>query len=143
MKQKVYPSAVDVWLIVMIYFSPALLAILGVYLTTIARADDALTCFIMALAVTLVNFAVTRPCRYTLTADSLNVRCGLLSKTIALDVIRSAELSSSWQNGYALSLKRVCIKLDKGQCLVSPIDRDQFIAELMQAVAVHNSPDRR
>jgi len=58
-------------------------------------------------------------------------------------LIRSAEFSSSWQNGYALSLKRVCIKLDKGQCIVSPIDRDQFIAELMQAVAVHNSPDRR
>ncbi len=133
-KQRVYQSAIDTWLILVLYISPVLLASLGVYLATIARADEALTCFVMALALTLLNISLTRPCRYTLTADSLNIRCGLLSQTIALERIQSAELSSSWQNGYALSLKRVCIKLDKGKRLVSPVDRERFITELMQAV---------
>ena len=133
-KHRVYQSAVDTWLIFLLYVSPVSLASLGVYLATVAQADEALTCFVMALAVTMLNISFTRPCRYTLTADSLNIRCGLLSQTIALERIQSAELSSSWQNGYALSLKRVCIKLDKGQRLVSPVDREQFITELMQAV---------
>jgi len=132
--QKVYQSSVDAWLILTLYLPPFLLASLGVYLTTVPRADEALTCFFMALAVTLLNLAVTRPCRYTLTVDSLNLRCGLLSRRIALERIRSAKLSSSWRNGYALSLSRVSIELDKGQCIVSPLDRERFVTELMQAV---------
>jgi len=138
-KQRVYQSSVDAWLIITLYSPTVLLASLGVYLTTIARADEALTCFFMALAVTLLNLAVTRPCRYTLTADSLNLRCGLLSRRIALVRIRSAELSSSWRNGYALSLSRVSIELDNGQCIVSPLERERFITELMQAVEMCNA----
>ncbi len=131
---RVYPSAVDTWLLVVMYASPVWLVGLGVYLATIARADEALTCFVTAIALTLLNLLLTYPCRYTLTADSLNIRCGLIRQSIPLTRIKSAEFSSSWLSAPALSLKRVRIQLDNGSRIVSPVDRQQFIDDLMNAV---------
>ena len=45
----------------------------------------------------------------------------------------SVALSSSWESAPALSLRRVRIQLDKGHRIVSPLDREQFIADLMDA----------
>ena len=131
---RVYASAVDSWLIALIYLGPVIQGVLGVYLCTIQRIDEALICLLIAIALVLLNLLLTHPCRYTLTADTLNLRCGMINYTIPLDRIRSAELSSSWLSGPALSLKRVRIQLDRGCRLVSPVDREQFITELMQAV---------
>lgn len=132
--QRVYPSAVDRWLMVVLYASPILLAVLCVYLAWIAMAEEAVVCLLLAVGLTLLNFVLTRPCRYTITSDTLNIRCGLLSQSIELDRITDAEQSSSWRSGPALSLKRVRVHFDKGNRLISPIDRERFIADLMRAV---------
>jgi membrane protein YdbS with pleckstrin-like domain len=131
---RVYQSAFDTWLIFVIYASPVLLLVMGGYFVFINRPNDALTCFVLAIALTLMNLVLTRPCRYTLTADSLNVRCGLMSKTIPLQRIQGAELTLSLLSGPALSIKRVRIQLDKGRLLISPVDRQQFIDDLMKSV---------
>jgi len=129
-----YPSAVDAWLMIVLYASPLLLAGLGVYLAQVNRPDEALTCFAMSIGLVLLNLLLTRPCRYTLTTDTLNLRCGFFNETIPLKRVRSAELSSSWLSGPALSLKRVRVRLDKGSRFVSPLDREAFMKQLAAAV---------
>jgi membrane protein YdbS with pleckstrin-like domain len=137
----VFPSAVDAWLLIILYAAPVLLAVLGVYLAQANRPDEALTCFMTSIGLVLLNLLLTRPCRYTLTADTLHLRCGVFNETIPLSRIKSAELSSSWLSGPALSLKRVRIDLDKGSRLVSPVHREAFIAQLMVAVDHNRSKD--
>lgn len=135
----VFASAVDAWLLAVLYAAPLLFAALGVYLAQADRPDEALTCFVISIGLVLLNLLLTRPCRYTLTADSLNLRCGIFNETIPLSRIESAELSSSWLSGPALSLKRVRIGLDKGSRLVSPTYREVFIAQVMDAAARHQT----
>lgn len=137
----IFPSAVDAWLMVVLYASPVLLAGLGVYLAQVNRAEEALICFMMSIGIVLLNLLLTRPCRYTLTTDTLNLRCGIFNETIPLSRIKSAELSSSWLSGPALSLKRVRIRLDKGSRLVSPLDREAFMNHLAAAVEHNHSSE--
>lgn len=89
------------------------------------------------LALTCLNLIITTPCRYTLTSDSLNIRCGLLFRTVPLSQVQKVELSSSWESAPALSLRRVKITLDRGYRIISPVDRDVFIKDLMDAVQRH------
>lgn len=132
---RIYPSAVDAWLMIVLYAAPLLLTVFCLYFAWIGNAEEALTCLLVAVGLTLLNLVLTRPCRYTITADTLNIRCGLMSQTIDLDRITHAELSSSWLSGPALSLKRVRIHFDHASRLVSPLDREQFIDDLMRAVS--------
>ncbi len=133
-RPQVYPSAVDTWLMVLLYSGPAILIPIGIYSWLQGRGDIALTCLLTLVALILINRLLTWPCRYTLTDDSLNIRCGLLFRSVPLDQIQGAELSSSWESAPALSLRRVRIRLDRGYRIVSPIDREAFIADLMTAV---------
>lgn len=131
---RVYPSAIDLWLMVLLYSGPALLLMIAWYGWQEDRADVAGICLISFAGLVLLNVLLTWPCRYTLTADSLNIRCGLLFQSIPLQRIRGAELTSSWQSALALSTRRVRITLDQGYRLVSPVDREAFIRDLMAAV---------
>lgn len=131
---KVYPSAFDRWLMILIYSPPIIMLLIGIYCAFTQLADEGIIFLSMGLATTLLNLLVTYPCRYTLTPDSLNIRCGFIHQSIPLESIIGAELSSSWQSGPALSLRRVRVRFDKGQRLVSPVNREQFIADLLAAV---------
>jgi hypothetical protein len=130
---QVYPSATDLWLMALLYAGPVLLGVLGLYCIIDQRDAEAMTTLMMSVGLIGLNLLLTRPCRYTLTEDTLNVRCGMFSQTIALKDIASAELSSSWLSGPALSLRRVRIRTSKKSVLVSPVDREQFIADLLAA----------
>lgn len=136
---RVYPSAVDLWLIVLLYLGPAIELVLSWYTWQQGRADIAGICLISFAGLMLLNLLLTWPCRYTLTEDSLNIRCGLLFQTLPLHRIRGAELSSSWRSAMALSTRRVRIELDRGYRLVSPVDREAFISDLMNAVRRQSS----
>jgi hypothetical protein len=131
---RVYPSAIDRWLMLLLYLGPAIQLVLAWYAWQAGRADVAGICLISFVGLILLNVLLTWPCRYTLTEDSLNIRCGLLFQTIPLHRIRGAELSSSWRSAMALSTRRVRIELDRGYRLVSPVDREAFIKDLMAAV---------
>jgi hypothetical protein len=140
---KVYPSAFDRWLMILIYSGPIIMLVIGIYCAFTQLADEAIIFLAMGLATTLLNLLITYPCRYTLTADSLNIRCGFIHQSIPLDSITGAELSSSWRSGPALSLRRVRVRFNKGQRLVSPVNREQFIADLLAAVDSVRSADSR
>jgi hypothetical protein len=76
----------------------------------------------------MAAFAI--PCVYTLTDESLKIKCGILEDDVPLTKIRKTEKSSSTCSVPALSLRRVKITLDDGYRLISPRDRDGFIADL-------------
>ncbi len=133
---RIYQSVVDAWLIGVLYAGPLLIAGLGFYLGSRERDDEALGCFGITIGLVIVNLLVTRPCRYTLTSDGLHIRCGIYHRMIELNRIRGAELTTSWRSAPALSLRRVRIKLDNGgDVLVSPLNRNQFIQDLLEASA--------
>lgn len=136
---RVYRSAVDKWLMVVIYASPATLLVVAIIGWMNQQPDVTGTCLILFVALTLLNLIITTPCRYTLTSDSLNIRCGLMFRTIPLARIVKAERSSSWESAPALSLRRVRITLDRGYRIISPVNRDEFIVDLMNAVQRHQA----
>ncbi len=138
---RVYPSAYDTGLVALLYLGPVILLVLSLFGWQVGRADVAGVCLVSFALLVLLNILLTWPCRYTLTDDSLNIRCGLLFQTIPLHRVRGATLSSSWQSGYAMSLRRVRIELDKGYRLVSPADRETFIEDLTAAVERMRHPD--
>jgi len=135
---RVYPSAFDTWLMIVMYGPPVGMLAASVWFVAVGQDAEGVILGLMGLALLLFNLLLTRPCRYTLTADTLNIRCGLMNETIPLERIRSAEKSSSILSAPALSLRRVCIRLDKGQRLVSPVNRDQFIEDVMESIPIGN-----
>lgn len=139
---RVYRSAVDKWLLVVMYASPALLLVFAATGWLNQQPDVTGTCLILSVALTCLNLIITTPCRYILTSDSLNIRCGLLFRTVPLSQIQKVELSSSWESAPALSLRRVKITLDRGYRIISPLDRDAFMKDLMDAALQHRSENQ-
>lgn len=74
--------------------------------------------------------ALAWPCGNPLTEDYLIIRSGLLREEVRLAGIRQVERSSALGSAPAFSLWRVRIAADAGVHLISPRDRDGFIAEL-------------
>lgn len=139
---RVYRSAVDKWLLVVMYASPAVLLVFAAIGWLNQQPDVTGTCLILSVALTCLNLIITTPCRYILTSDSLNIRCGLLFRTVPLSQIQKVELSSSWESAPALSLRRVKITLDRGYRIISPLDRDAFMKDLMDAALQHRSENQ-
>lgn len=131
--KKTYPSAVDVWFLALLIGVPVLFFSLG-FSRLDTDPDRAKFLIVQGGFVTLLIVALTVPCRYTLTDDSLEIRCGLIHSSISLAEITGAELSGNVLSAPALSLRRVKIDHAGGFALVSPRNREAFIAELLAAV---------
>ena len=126
----VYPSRVDVWLAMVMVAAPLLAIGLGIYLIPTEGPAGWVTLF-AGVIVGAVTALLAIPCHYTITEDSLIIRCGVLREKVDRKRIRSATLSSNPLSAPALSLRRVKLELDKGSRLISPVDREGFIAKLM------------
>lgn len=124
-----YPSRVDSWLAIVMGGVPLIVIAVGVFtLTTSVGAG--IVAIITGLVVGGVIAALSIPCVYTLTDDSLKIRSGLLEDEVPLRKIRGAEKSGSLWSAPALSLRRVKVTLEDGVRVISPQDRDGFIADL-------------
>lgn len=132
--RKIYRSAIDPWVAVLLVGLPLTVIALGVFRLQTSGKHAA---FIITEGV-FVGFLIALfcvPCVYTLTEEHLHIRCGVITTTIPLTQINRVALSGSWLSGPALSLKRVRIDYGSEATLVSPRDREAFIAELEAAVA--------
>ncbi|MEM9644555.1 MAG: PH domain-containing protein, partial [Planctomycetota bacterium] len=89
--------------------------------------------FLIGGAALAVTMAFMVPCRYTILSDTLSIRCGIIFYQVPLADIEQATKSATLWSGPALSLKRVEIKTAKRTFIVSPKDRDDFIAKLLAA----------
>lgn len=130
-----YDSAIDWWIAALMLLAPVLSAALGVQLLVAGNADGAIYLFLIGAGGLLLTMLLTVPCRYTILDDLLSVRCGVIFFRIPLAEIESIEPSGSWLNGPALSLRRVKIRTPNRSVLVSPRQREEFIADLRSAVA--------
>jgi hypothetical protein len=86
------------------------------------------------------------PLRYTIEADRLEVRAGLVRTVIPWERLISVETSSNPISGPALSLKRlyVCYTKKSGVdtwVLISPTDRDAFMGDVASASPLHELRD--
>ena len=130
-----YESGVDLWIACMLMLTPVFAAGLGVYLLLDGRDGDAIILFISAAVTLVVTAAFTLPCRYTILADALSVRCGIIFYQLPFDQIKKIEPSRTWRSGAALSTRRVLITTDKRYVVVSPREREKFIEDLSNAIA--------
>ncbi len=137
----VYPSAVDLWIAVLLIMSPIFAAALGFYAWGEGEKDGAVILLITALATLLLTLALTLPCRYTIEEEDLHVRCGIISYRIPLKTIERVEPSRTWASGPALSMKRVMVFTKFKNYVLSPSDQEGFIADLSSAAASKRGRD--
>lgn len=119
----VYPSRVDWWLMGPVVFAPVLVALsyVGTPFSWMALGGGVLMAAI--IGVLLI------PCHYTLTEDAILIRCGFFYRQrIALKDVRNIELSNCPLSAPALSLRRIKIETTNSIQLISPKDREGFIA---------------
>jgi membrane protein YdbS with pleckstrin-like domain len=126
----IFDSAVDRWVVVVIGTTPAVALVAGGYAWWIGQADGAAILFGCGAVSTLVMLLFVFPCRYTLLPDAVSIRCGLILHQVPLSEIVSAEPTASLRSGPALSLKRIAIRTKKKTHIISPKDREGFLAEL-------------
>lgn len=131
----VFVSAVDWWVAALLLFPVFAAAALGILLMIDQRPDDATWMFLAAACITVGTGLLTQPCRYTMLDQSLSMRCGLLVRRVDYADIREVKRTSTWRNGLALSLNRVLIATDRGDHIVSPKNREQFMIELRRRFA--------
>lgn len=125
-----FKSAVDVRIVLVLVGAPALLVGLGVLAFSSSPGAAAFQ-IAFGLVVAALIAALTLPCYYDLTASELSICCGYFEYCAPLDRIQRVELTSSLWSGAALSLNRIRIVMDDGQChLISPKDRPEFIRQL-------------
>lgn len=131
-EQREYPAAVDVWLAVIVLGAITAIFMTGVYLLWTREPAAVIILGVGAVIVTILLVAGF-PCRYTLTGESLLIRCGvfgMFEEEIPLRSIKKVALSRNPLSAPAPSLRRVRIDHEQGFSLISPKDRDGFIDEI-------------
>lgn len=134
MAPTVFPSKIDIWLVVLLGGS-LLLALAGV-LTAAASVDDPAVWLGLAMTVAVGAFVVWlfRTTRYELDGRELVVRSGPFRWRIDLAAVESVTPSRNPLSSPALSLDRLQIRYGKGRfLLVSPAERERFLAALVRA----------
>jgi hypothetical protein len=133
---RVYPSKVDWWMAAMLIAGPAAAVGIGIYGVVNGATIMAPLMLFFAAIITVTEWALTVPCRYTLTDSAVIIQCGWINDRIPYSEIRDAVPSSNPLSAPALSLSRVKIIRHKGfSQLISPKDREGFIRDLNERVA--------
>lgn len=134
MAATVFRSKVDAWLVALMAAS-LLFALAGVLVAAVSVADPAVW---LGLGMTLVVGAfvswIFLSTRYALDGRELVVRSGPFRWRIDLATIESVTPSRNPLSSPALSLDRLKIRCGKSRfLLVSPAERDRFLAALVRA----------
>jgi hypothetical protein len=143
---KTYPSRVDWWLAVLMVL-PVIGS--GAALASGIAAGASVTIGIgvgsLVLYLALV-FGLIYPMSYAIDADGFRLRAGLQRLHVPWDRVIKAELSRNPTSSAALSLKRINVEYRKPNgketyVLISPPDREAFLADLVAASPRHELVD--
>jgi membrane protein YdbS with pleckstrin-like domain len=126
-----YGSRVDAWLVLLL-----LVAFGAVFYEAVAGPNQLAMAF--GAVMVLVMCLCIVPCRYTLAADHLRVRCGLWCWNIPYDEIKSVRETHDPATGPALSLRRLEIRHGRESILVSPKHHAEFVDALYAHMSRHN-----
>ncbi|MDP1579697.1 MAG: PH domain-containing protein [Candidatus Didemnitutus sp.] len=128
-----FRSRIDLWLVILLMLAvlAPVAAAIGLHLQGESKGV-----WLLAIWGTLVGTLVailSFPLRYTLRADRLHLQSGLLQWDVLYRDMRSAAKSINPLAAPAWSLLRVkIVTIDGSLVLISPDDRDAFLAELRQ-----------
>jgi hypothetical protein len=144
MNEKSYNSRIDTWLIMLTVLLLSSLLFRGLMSLRFSTAYAIMVLGVFALIV-LILLLFCYPCRYTLKADHLLIQSGALRFRVDYADITRIEPSGSLWASPALSLQRVRIDHNRRFVLVSPMQRERFMAELQERVdaARGNPPPRQ
>lgn len=134
-----FPSKIDGWLIpiMVISFVGLITALIAVMVTATPWPVRVLTVVIMVLVIFLL-FSVFRSTYYEVREQALRVVSGPFRWTIPLDQITDVTSTRNPLSSPALSMDRLKISYGKRKfVLISPADKDGFIAALERARALH------
>ena len=125
-----YTTKVDWWIATLLVGSLLFCIAFGIYL--LLTRDPLLGTVSMAIGLfmTTLIILIGIPCKYILDDDRLVVRSGRLTHIIPYADITDIVKTRSPLSAPAFSLRRIKIEHRKGFILISPKNRDSFIAEL-------------
>ena len=126
-----YRSAVDPWLIVMLGLGALVAAASASIVMVEGDGAQRLVAGIVALVGIGLPLWILRSTSYTLTETELIVRSGLLRRRLAIADIVAITPTRNPLSAPALSLDRLRIDVRRGgYILISPAERDAFLADL-------------
>ena len=130
--REVYRSKIDLWLGLVLVGVPVVAAYL-----IVRRGPSDIPDFWLGLVVCALMLAFSlwllASTRYTIDQDSLHVRSGPVSCTIALKDIRKISPTRTVSSAPALSMDRLQITYGNWQdCVVSPKDKEGFLRSLRE-----------
>jgi hypothetical protein len=137
-KDRVFRSAVDWWLAVLV-FGAVISSPLVVVVATIINWPgwvEAIGNMAIGLIAPAIVFTVAWPIDYTFTGDDLVVRAGLFLRwRVPISGIERIEQTRNPLSSPAMSLNRLRItyRADRGgpgEMMISPVRRDEFLTEL-------------
>ena len=128
-----FPSRVDAWLVVVVA-GGIVAALAGAVAALESSPAESLLGFGGTAFMLLVIVLVGVPCEYTLADDHLLIRSGIVRQRIHYADITDVAPSRSLWAAPAMSLRRVKVSFGGRFQLVSPRDRERFIAELRARV---------
>lgn len=128
-----YPSKRDLWLRLLIVASAlvSLASGVGVWMQPGDLTTRVLVSGLCAITSLFIVDLLIRT-SYTLTSESLIVRCGLMHWRVPYSAMTSVRPSHTLISGPALSLDRLVIKRNDSlfPVIISPIDQDRFLQDL-------------
>ncbi|MCU0754336.1 MAG: PH domain-containing protein [Xanthomonadales bacterium] len=134
MKSETFPSRIDAWLVAVTGAAVGLL--LWQALNHVPEEPEkALTSLGVIGLMAVIGALFAYPCTYTLTDTQLLIRSGWVRQRIAYQDITGVAPSAALWSAPALSLQRVRIDFAGRFQLVSPRERERFIAALRERVA--------
>ena len=135
MAERCFRSRVDRWLVRTLAML-TVISFIAAYRALVMPDGGKWFALAIILAGAGLPFWVLRSTAYTVSDDLLCIRSGPFSWRIRLGEIESVHPTRSPRSGPALSLDRLCITYRGGRrVLVSPEDRDGFLAAIGQAGA--------
>lgn len=148
---EVFRSRVDAWLVTLVVWVTIVPLVVAMVIPSSQGGlgtGGAVVIAAASMALVLLLFAWTyRSTSYTLTHAALIVRCGPLIRHVAYRDITSVARTNNPASSAALSLRRLEIRYgEQGYVLISPPDRDAFVAALRRRVPgldVATSPSAR
>ncbi len=133
MNEETFPTSVDAW-IALAAAGGLAAALAGGFAALETSPAEAWFSFGLAGFMVLLTFLVGLPCRYTLADEHLLIQFGVARQRIAYADITGVAPSGALWAAPAMSLRRVKVSFRGRFQLVSPKERERFIAGLLARV---------
>ena len=128
-----YEAKIDTWIKLLLYSTIALM----VFPMFFMPSDELLVFTLISLPFVIFVLWMLFGSYLEFREEELYIKLGPIYGRVKYDNIKSVSLSKSWVSSYAMTMKRVLIKIHnktwiKGDIQVGPKEREEFIDELIR-----------